>query len=129
MPLILILLYIFLEILLSYALIEWIGVFGFFLEVVITALLGLGLLVNFRIFFKEVLGKFYLREISQEVFFSSNVFRILGAILLILPGALSDILGIFMQFSITLMLLKPFSKTKASSKDSEIIDVEVIEKD
>ncbi len=34
-----------------------------------------------------------------------------------------------MQFSITLMLLKPFSKTKASSKDSEIIDVEVIEKD
>ncbi len=42
MPLILILLYIFLEILLSYALIEWIGVFGFFLEVVITALLGLG---------------------------------------------------------------------------------------
>ena len=129
MPLILILLYIFLEILLSYALIEWIGVFGFFLEVVITALLGLGLLVNFRIFFKEGLGKFYLREISQEVFFSSNVFRILGAILLILPGALSDILGIFMQFSITLMLLKPFSKTKASSKDSEIIDVEVIEKD
>lgn len=129
MPLILILLYIFLEILLSYAFIEWIGVFGFFLEVVITALLGLGLLVNFRNFFKEALGKFYLREISQEVFFSSNVFRILGAILLILPGALSDILGIFMQFSITLMLLKPLSKTKVSSKDSEIIDVEVIEKD
>ncbi|WP_104721616.1 FxsA family protein [Helicobacter mesocricetorum] len=130
MPLIFILLYVFFEVLLSYEIIGWIGVFGFFLEIIITAILGFGLLINFRMFFKETLGRFYLRGISQGIFFSSNVFRVLGAILLILPGALSDVLGILMQFSIILMLLKPSSKANVKvSSDSEIIDVEVIEKD
>lgn len=79
------------------------------------------------------------REIGYEAFVGSNIFRILGAILLILPGGLTDILGILMQFSaIGFLAVKPFMKKPAPNstpfdtsnkpQNSEIIDVEVIEK-
>ncbi|MDE5926249.1 MAG: FxsA family protein, partial [Helicobacter sp.] len=67
----------------------------------------------------------------------SNIFRIHGAILIILPGGLTDILGILMQFSaLGFLAVKPFMKKSASNstptsnkpQNSEIIDVEVIEK-
>ena len=84
------------------------------------------------------------RQISYEAFVSSNIFRILGAILLILPGGLTDILGILMQFStLGFMFVKPFVKPfekpagrnfsqdfkHDSNPQNEIIDVEVIEKE
>lgn len=54
------------------------------------------------------------REIGYEAFVGSNIFRILGAILLILPGGLTDILGILMQFSaIGFLAVKPFMKKPA----------------
>ncbi|PZT48556.1 hypothetical protein B6S12_03560 [Helicobacter valdiviensis] len=133
MPLILLLVYIFIEVLVSYEIIEIIGVFGFFLEIVLSAFLGFFILMNFRVFFGEALGKLRSREISHEAFVGSNIFRILGAILLILPGGFTDILGILMQFSsLGFIMVKPFVKHKNTHNNSthqEIIDVEVITKD
>ncbi|MBX7490753.1 FxsA family protein [Helicobacter turcicus] len=139
MPLILGFLYLFLEVFVSYEVIDIIGVLGFVLEIIITAFFGFFILVNFRLFLGDALMRVRERQLSYEAFVGSNIFRILGAILLILPGALTDIIGILMQFSIVgFMFVKPFIKTmdvnvSQSSKNrqsqSEVIDVEVIEKD
>lgn len=139
MPLILGFFYLFLEVLVSYEIIDVIGVLGFVLEIILTALLGFFILINFRLFLGDALVRLREREISYEAFVGSNVFRILGAILLILPGGLTDILGILMQFSaLGFLAVKPFMKKPTSdsapfdvnskSQKSEIIDVEVIEK-
>ena len=144
MPLILGFFYLFLEVLVSYEIIDVIGVLGFVLEIILTALLGFFILINFRLFLGDALLRLRERQISYEAFVSSNIFRILGAILLILPGGLTDILGILMQFStLGFMFVQPFVKPFAkpagrnfsqdfkhdSNPQNEIIDVEVIEKE
>ncbi|TLD82420.1 FxsA family protein [Helicobacter sp. MIT 11-5569] len=136
MPLILGFLYLFLEVLVSYEVIDFIGVLGFVLEIIITALLGFFILVNFRLFVNDALIRLRDRQLSYEAFVGSNIFRILGAILLILPGALTDIIGILMQFSaVGFMFVKPFVQSnstqnpKNTQDSTDIIDVEIIEKD
>ena len=144
MPLILGFFYLFLEVLVSYEIIDVIGVLGFVLEIILTALLGFFILINFRLFLGDALLRLRERQISYEAFVSSNIFGILGAILLILPGGLTDILGILMQFStLGFMFVKPFVKPfekpagrnfsqdfkHDSNPQNEIIDVEVIEKE
>ena len=144
MPLILGFFYLFLEVLVSYEIIDVIGVLGFVLEIILTALLGFFILINFRLVLDDALLRLRERQISYEHFVSSNIFRILGAILLILPGGLTDILGILMQFStLGFMFVKPFVKPfekpagrnfsqdfkHDSNPQNEIIDVEVIEKE
>lgn len=138
MPLILGFLYLFFEVLVSYEVIDAIGVLGFVLEIIFTAFLGFFILVNFRLFLSDALMRVRDREISYEAFVGSNIFRILGAVLLILPGALTDIIGVLMQFSIVgFMFVKPFMKRtevgasknqESRDNQNEIIDVEVIEK-
>ncbi len=129
------LIYLFLEVLISYEMIGFIGVFGFVLEIVLSAFLGFFILVNFRLFLADALVRVRERDLSYEAFVGLNVFRILGAFLLIMPGSLTDILGILMQFSaLGFLFVKPFVKKNPpneSPNDSygEIIDVEVIEKD
>ncbi|WP_276951767.1 FxsA family protein [Helicobacter rodentium] len=139
MRLILVFIYLFLEVLITYEMIDFLGVLGFVLEIVFSAILGFFILMNYRFFLGDALVRLREREISYEAFVGSNVFRILGAILLILPGGLTDILGILMQFSaLGFLAVKPFMKKPTSdsapfdvnskSQKSEIIDVEVIEK-
>ena len=128
MPLIIFLIYLLCEIWVSFVITDFIGVLGFFLEVLLSAFLGFAILVNFRIFFSDALMRLKNRAMSYEAFVSSNIFRILGAFLLILPGALSDIIGLLMQFStLGFFFVKPFVKNPKNKEDSEIIDVEVID--
>ena len=131
MPLVLLIVYLIIEVFVSYEVIDLIGVLGFVLEIILTAFLGFGVLVNFRLFFAEALERLRSREITYEAFVGSNIFRILGAFLLILPGAFTDILGILMQFSsFGFVLIKPFVKSKfTKNTHNEVIDVEVVEKE
>ena len=139
MRLILVFIYLFLEVFITYTMIDFLGVFGFVLEIVLSAILGFFILMHYSFFLGDAIVRLREREISYEAFVSSNIFRILGAILLILPGGLTDILGILMQFSaLGFLAVKPFMKKPTldsaffdvnhKSKKSEIIDVEVIEK-
>ncbi|CAM3480902.1 MULTISPECIES: FxsA family protein [Helicobacter] len=139
MRFILIFIYLFLEVFITFEMIDFLGVLGFVLEIIFSAILGLFILVNYRFFLGDALVRLREREIGYEAFVGSNIFRILGAILLILPGGLTDILGILMQFSaIGFLAVKPFMKKPAPNstpfdtsnkpQNSEIIDVEVIEK-
>lgn len=130
MRLVLLVMYLIIEVFVSYEVIDIIGVLGFVLEILVSAFLGFGILLNFRLFFREALEKLRLKEMTYEAFVGSNIFRILGAILLILPGAFTDILGLLMQFSVFgLMFMKPFVKVDSAKQNSDIIDVEVIEKE
>jgi 2-isopropylmalate synthase/UPF0716 protein FxsA len=71
-----------------------------------------------------------------------NLFSALGAILLIIPGILSDIIGVLMQFGVFTNFIvnylpirnsanyrfqKDNYKNSKNSKNEEIIDVEIID--
>ncbi len=76
------------------------------------------------------------RTISAEEFQKLNVMSVVGAILLILPGFFSDILGILLQFGFFATLISKrflhvnsnYDNNKYNSKgDTDVIDVEIID--
>ena len=136
--------YLFLEVMISVDLASRIGGLYTFLELIFTALVGIVLLVNFRTTLIENMHAFSMQKIDVEEFQRLNMFAILGAILLILPGFLTDIIGILLQFSVfTKMLVNRFTakstfenKTENythtqihTEKDDNVIDVEIISND
>jgi len=137
--------YLFLEVMVSVNLSSEIGGFSTFLELITSALLGFILLVNFRVTLFENMQAFSMQKIDVEEFQRLNIFAVLGAFLLILPGFLTDIIGILLQFSVvTKMLVNRFTaksnyqnsdssaytQTKIhTQKDDDVIDVEIISND
>ena len=138
-------LYLFLEVMISVNLSSQIGGFNTFLELVASAFLGFVLLVNFRTTLLENMQAFSMQKIDVQEFQRLNIFAVLGAVLLIVPGFLTDMLGVLLQFSvITKMLVNRFtaksayqnhnssahSQTKIhTQKDDDVIDVEIINND
>jgi len=129
--------YLFLEVLVSVNISSAIGGFMTFIEIVLSAFIGISILVNFRKTLVENLTAVSYDCIDLEQFQRLNLFTLLGAILLILPGFLTDILGALMQFSvITSMIVNRYAVKSGScnnyknnmKKDSDVIDVEVIDK-
>lgn len=128
--------YLFLEVLLSVNISSAIGGLMTFFEIVISAFIGIAILVNFRKTLTENMTAVSYNCIDLKQFQSLNLFTIFGAILLILPGFLTDAIGIMMQFSVfTSMLVNRYnmraSKADRSSGyktnfDKNIIDVEII---
>ncbi len=128
------LLYILLETLTTVNISSKIGGLATFLEIVFSAIVGLFLLTNFRYTLANNAMMLFSKEISIEEFQKLSIFSFLGAILLIVPGFFSDILGILLQFSVvgTFFAKKIFGlKYKNNNKNrgennDEIIDVEVV---
>ena len=122
-----------------------IGGFNTFLELVASAFLGFALLVNFRTTLIENMQAFSMQKIDLQEFQRLNIFAVLGAILLIVPGFLTDIIGILLQFSVvTKMLVNRFTAKSIyqnntsfreeqsqihTQKDDDVIDVEIINND
>ncbi|WP_331773786.1 FxsA family protein [Sulfurospirillum sp. 1612] len=126
--------YLFLEVTISVNIASQIGAFATFSEIVISAILGFGLLANFRYTFFETMQALNNRTISIEEFQKLNAFSVIGALLLILPGFFSDILGILLQFSFfatifARKILHINNKTEKfkDRRDDEVIDVEIID--
>ena len=140
------LIYLFLEVLLSTQISTAIGGLNTFFEILFSAFLGMMILANFKSTLVENLQSAASGKIDLLQFQKLNIFTLLGAILLIVPGFLTDILGIIMQFSVvTSMFVNRFSaqshnqnqntynhsnidfenKTK-TKEDSDVIDVEII---
>ncbi len=135
MGLIYFLAYLFLEILFSYEFARIFTPLGLFLEVLLTAGIGVYIIRNFHFSLAVEMQRVLKREISEEEFVTSGLFRMIGAFLLIIPGVFSDILGL-------LFLMEPFARWVAKKifppqkvhkyhytkeDDGDIIDVEVIE--
>jgi len=136
------LIYLFLEVLLSVNISSAIGGLATFFEIVISALIGVALLGNFKKTLFENMTAVSYNCIDLEQFQKLNLFTLFGAILLIIPGFLTDIIGIFLQFSIfTSMIVNRYSVEsgqcnrnyttdyKNVKKDSDVIDVEIISSD
>ncbi len=130
--------YLFLEVLLSVNISSAIGGLATFFEIILSAMVGISILVNFRKTLIENMTAVSYSCIDLEQFQRLNLFTLFGAILLIIPGFLTDILGVLMQFSVfTTMLVnryhvkssscKPsFKEENIIKKDSDVIDVEII---
>ncbi|WP_294962125.1 FxsA family protein [Sulfurimonas sp.] len=136
--------YLFLEVLVSVNISSYIGGLLTFFEIVLTAFIGISILVNFRTTLLNNITAVSYHAIDLREFQRLNLFTIIGAILLIIPGFMTDILGSLMQFSVfTSMLVnryniksgnyKPSNNQediqniqKNIQKDSDVIDVEII---
>ena len=148
--------YLFLEVMISSSITSAIGGLNTFLEILVSAIIGIVLLKNFKLSMMESISKARTGQITQEEFMKTNVAKALGAVLLIIPGFFTDMLGVFLQFSFLVVLLSKVYKFKtpnttyttrsnfkfdASSytqskntnntnykrKNDEIIDVEIID--
>jgi len=133
------LLYLFLEVLVSVQISSAIGGFMTFAEIMLSALIGISILLNFRKTLVENMTAVSYNCIDLEQFQRLNLFTLFGAILLIIPGFLTDIIGLLMQFSvITSMIVNRYNVKSGScntptnqekfsiKKDSDVIDVEII---
>jgi len=136
--------YLFLEVLISVNISSYIGGLATFFEILLTAFIGISILINFRTTLLHNITAVSYHAIDLAEFQRLNLFTIIGAILLIVPGFLTDIIGALMQFSVfTSMLVNRYNvksgnyKTsnnqeninnieKNIQKDSDVIDVEII---
>ncbi len=145
------LLYLFLEVMISSSIAGSIGGLLTFIEILLSAIIGMVILKNFKYSLSESIQKARSGQITQEEFVKTNVAKAIGAFLLILPGFFTDILGIVLQLGLFVSLFsKIFAFKKPSSnnsryttnnfeytqtnyksnnkrKDDEIIDVEIID--
>lgn len=132
------LIYLFLEVMVSVNIASVIGAFATFAELVLSAVIGLILLANMRVTLMQNMHALMQGEISLESFQRLNLWTIVGAIFLILPGFFGDIVGLLLQFSsIVTLFISKFLHVKEDrpfpphhfkqGKDDEIIDVEVID--
>jgi len=132
------LLYLFLEVVVSVNISSAIGGLATFFEILITAFIGMSILVNFRQTLMENMRAVSFSCIDLEEFQRLNLFTLIGAILLIIPGFLTDIIGALLQFSVITSMIVNRYNVKSNScknsydeqinkqKDSDVIDVEII---
>ncbi len=132
------LVYLLLEVMVSVNISSQIGGLATFFEIIASAFIGISILINFRKTLVENMTAVSYNCIDLEQFQRLNLFTLFGAILLIIPGFLTDILGILLQFSaITSMIVNrynvksgncksSFSEQTNIKKDSDVIDVEII---
>ena len=130
--------YLFLEVLISVNISSQIGGLATFFEIIASAFVGLSILVNFRKTLIENMTAVSYNCIDLEQFQRLNLFTLFGAIFLIVPGFLTDIMGVLLQFSVfTSMIVNRynvksnncnsfFSEQTNIKKDSDVIDVEII---
>jgi len=144
-----IILYLFTEVMVSTYISSMLGGFMTFIMIVLSAVVGISLLRVFKYSLALNIQELTSGNISQEEFIKTNMAKALGAVLLIVPGFFTDILGILLQFGFLTMVFskifklktKPTDSTNFNSayssnnfyyektvkKDDDIIDVEIIE--
>ncbi|MCK4440731.1 MAG: FxsA family protein, partial [Sulfurovaceae bacterium] len=113
-----------------------IGFMGSVLWILITFVIGMGLLQNAHITIMKSFSSLASGKLNGKSFHDSSTAYFLGAILLIIPGVFSDFLGIiallyslYLQFGGTIPPIKNKTNIKNSNKqgDNDVIDVEIIE--
>jgi len=126
------LLYLFIETFVSVEIASAIGPIWTFVEIIVSAIVGFYLLMNFQYKTNEYIMAVAKREISIDEFESLSLYTLIGAILLIIPGFFTDILGILLQFNAFAIffakkILHLKKKTPTKKGDEDVIDVEIIE--
>ncbi len=101
------LIYLFLEVMISSAIAGEIGGLLTFVEVILSVIIGITILRTFQFSLMEKINAVKNGDITQEEFVKSSIGKAIGALLLIVPGFFTDILGILLQFG---MMTAIFSK-------------------
>jgi len=128
------LIYLFLEVLISVNIASAIGGIATFVEIIFSALVGVGILMNFRETLSENMHAVSMKCIDLNQFQKLNLFTLFGALLLIVPGFFTDILGVRMQFTVvTKMFVNRYAskygncnEKNQEKKDENVIDVEIV---
>lgn len=131
------LVYLFLEVVISVNISSYLGGLLTFAEIMLSAFVGIAILMNFKSTLRANLSAVSYNCIDLEEFQRLNLFTLIGAILLIIPGFFTDIIGLLMQFSVfTSMIVNRYGVKSEScktdheknntQKDSDVIDVEII---
>ena len=93
------------------------------LEVIGSLILGIVIIQNLGFSMMENLQRVVYREISQEEFISIGMFKFVGAILLIIPGVFTDIIGLLMQFDTFGSMVAKKTMPKKEVEDDIIDDL------
>jgi len=128
--------YLFAEVMITSQFIEYFGGLVFFLEIVATIIVGSVILSNFKYAIVEQLNNLAFGKIDHAELISVGIFTLIGAIFLIIPGILSDILGLLMQFEFFAIFVKkivfkerfPNKKNNYEKRsENDYIDVEIVD--
>ncbi|MCE3039609.1 FxsA family protein [Helicobacter anatolicus] len=127
-------LYFVLELISTIYLSDKLGFWVIFVEIIISALIGGAILLYTKLSFLETLGEFALNRTDPMEFIKGNLSKIFGAILLILPGVLGDIIGLVILINAYFFMVGKSKKINSGDRYSgafghqnEIIDVEIEE--
>ena len=131
-----VLFYFFLEVIITITLGGKIGGLNTFLEIVLSALLGVVIMMNFKKVFMNSLAAVMSRQLSAQQLIAGNFLALIGAVFLVLPGFLSDIVGLLLQLGFIKNILATRIKAPQTEKrnhtykgNNDVIDVEIIEHD
>ncbi|MDP3466587.1 MAG: FxsA family protein [Sulfuricurvum sp.] len=130
------LIYLFLEVLLTVEVASQIGGLMMFSEIVLSAFVGIVILFNFRATLLSNIMELRERRVDANGFYKRNLLSLLGAILLILPGILTDVIAVLIHFFLLgQLIVNRFTpkypqqnppNTSNYSKDDNVIDAEII---
>jgi len=129
--------YLLAEVLVSVQVAGILGGFGVFTEIMFSGFVGIMLLKNVKTTMIQSFQAMSNNCISMKEFQELNIFALLGAIFLILPGILSDFIGVLMQFSVFTALIVTRVNSKSGNchvnpnpqGEDNVIDVEIINND
>ena len=123
------LLYLFIETFVSVVIASQIGPIWTFLEIVASAAYGIWILKNIHLQLFTTMQALAQGEITYEDFEQMNIATMLGAILLIVPGFFTDMVGLLLQFGVlSKFIAQKILKLKSKKRENEdVIDVEIIE--
>ncbi|VAY87441.1 hypothetical protein MNB_ARC-1_371 [hydrothermal vent metagenome] len=142
------LVYLLVEVIISSAIVNIIGGLLTFTEIILSIAFGVTILKNLSFSLSEQINVARNKNILPEELLKSNTSKIVGSILLIIPGFFTDILGIILQFSLFAIVLTKIFKLKTknmkeynsmysqtcktykninSKGDEDVIDIEIID--
>jgi 2-isopropylmalate synthase/UPF0716 protein FxsA len=112
--------YLFIETVVSVQFASALGGLMTFLEFIVSAIIGSTILKNLNLNVRDNLQKVQQGQISQGDFTKMHITALIGAILLIIPGFFTDIIGIILQFeNFSLPFVRKFIKPKNEANNSE----------
>lgn len=127
------LIYLFLEVIITVEVASKIGGLMMFTEIMVSALIGIAILFNFRTTLLANVMELKERRISANGFYKRNLLSLLGAILLIMPGIFTDAIAVLIHISLlgSLILSRfmpkyPEQNQSNQPKDDNVIDAEII---
>ncbi|HFU75808.1 MAG TPA: FxsA family protein [Arcobacter sp.] len=112
-------LYLFLEVMVSTFFSSILGGLLTFIEIVLSAFIGFTILKSFKYSINDNIRDLTSGNITQDEFMEKNMNKALGAIMLIVPGFFTDILGVFFLFGIFTFVLNKLFSFKPKNENSQ----------